>query len=251
MFWTLYHQIHLQYNRNTKLILPTLHLHRIWINTLSLMNLLHGRQPHPIAIKWKKSAVFDSISSVRITIEIKIKVAIVIAIEITIAITIEIAIEIEIEITLKISIQIIIKMATTTIQNIVRLCCWTHLQCRLQFNTERWMLLSCKESSNPLLFWYSFINLISSIPQYIYWYAYKVFNHTLPAKPTNIGNSIESVFDAVSNSIPPVECLSSCVEYHRIINVIRFCCCCYCCCITNPTIDIEIECPTTHCQPNK
>ena len=55
------------------------------------------------------------------------------------------------EIKISISIQIIIKMATTTIQNIVRLCCWTRLRCRLQFNTEHWILLSCKESSNPLL----------------------------------------------------------------------------------------------------
>ena len=67
----------------------------------------------------------------------------------------------------------------------------------------------------------------------------------LPAKPTNIdiGNAVESIFDAVSNSIPPVKCVSSCEEYHPIINLICFCfccccCCCCCCCwsIINPTI---------------
>ena len=134
---------------------------------VQLMTLIDDHRPHPIAIKWK-SVVFDSIPSVHITIQIKIKIKVAIAI----AIAIEIVIAIKMEIELAISIQIIIKMATTTIQNIVRLCCWTRLRCRLQFNTEHWMLLSYKESSNPLLIWYGFIKLISSIPQYIYWYAY-------------------------------------------------------------------------------
>ena len=119
------------------------------------MTLNHDHRPHPISIKWK-SVVFNSIPSVHITIQIKIKIKVAIAI----AIAREIVILIEMEIELAISIQIIIKMATTTIQNIVRLCCWTRIQCRLQFNTEHWMLLSCKESSNPLLIWYAFIKLI-------------------------------------------------------------------------------------------
>ena len=116
------------------------------------------------------------------------------------------------------------------------------------------MLLSCKEWSNPLLIWYGFIKLISSIPQYILIHVYWVFNHTLPAKPTTIGNAVESVFDAVSNSIPPIECVSSYVDYHPIINLICFCCCCCCCCcwsIVNPIIlRLSIK-PHTVSQSNK
>ena len=130
---------------------------------VQLMTLLHGRQPHPIAIKWK-SAVFDSIPSVHITIQIKIKFKVAIAIAIEIAIKIEIAI----------SIQIIIEMATTTIQRIARLCRWTCPQCRLQFDTERWMLLSCKELSNPLLIRYAFIKLIHLIC-----WSISIINHTI------------------------------------------------------------------------
>ena len=123
-------------------------------------------------------------------------------------------------------------MATTTIQNIVRLCRWTPPRCRLQFDTERWMLLSCKESSNPLLIWYVFIKLISSMPQYILISILSIQSHA-PAKPTNIGNAVESVFDAISNSIPTVKCVSSSVEYHPI-KFDSFCCCCWS--IINPTI---------------
>ena len=65
--------------------------------------------------------------------------------------------------------------------------------------------------------------------------ARKIAIQIMIVKPTNIGNAVESVFDAVSNSIPAVKFISSCGEYHPIINLIRFCCCC-CWSIINPTI---------------
>ena len=131
--------------------------------------------------------------------------------KIKVVIKIAIAIAVEIEIKIAISIQIIIEIITTTIQNIVRLCSWTRSRCRLQWDTERWMVLSCKGSTNSLLIWYGFIKLTSSIHTIYILICISSIQSHVSAKPTNIGNAVESVFDAVSNSILPVKCVSSCV----------------------------------------
>ena len=64
--------------------------------------------------------------------------------------------------------------------------------------------------------------------------ARKIAIQIMVVQPTNIGNAVESVLDAVSNSIPAIKFVSSCVEYHQIINLIQFCC--FCWSIINPTI---------------
>ena len=141
----------ISHNTTSKHRLCSYYIFHRWI--VQLVTQINDHQPHTIAIKWKP-AVFDSIPSAHITNQIQIEM------KNAITITIEIEIAIEIKIALKIPTQIIIEVTTTTIQNNVHLCRWIRFWCRLQIDTERWVLLFCKELSNQLLIWYAFIKLI-------------------------------------------------------------------------------------------
>ena len=83
---------------------------------------------------------------------------------------------------------------------------------------------SCVEYHSIIYLIPVFFCWVSSIPRYWDW----VFNHTL--LPTNwtthywqqlkilsvFAIDFESFFDAISNLIPPVECITYPVEYHQI-----------------------------------